>query len=310
MVTFPGSKSIRPVSSIRSSRHAEDEMTSTASAATPRDHTLLRIDPKYGGVYAGTSFDISAAAADHFNAAAARAQGVLPGEFREFVPGQVFSIACPTTPAPRESFVAAYNRFRAVLDGTTEIRLSDHPRLFSTALDDPGAIRGVPSYIPKALLPDGFFGRTHTIEVFQDDVSIFGPAERFFHTATSGAVFDQIEDGHGRLVAEIRGDVQTLARRGEVVFFTDPAFGEPTAVVQLNDDGSSSAVSWDLLGRDRIGDVELFLEWVAVGIRPFGRSVVLEVHFPNAASGLAVALYSGHTRETAFRVDATVLPAR
>jgi hypothetical protein len=68
------------------------------------------------------------------------------------------------------------------------------------------------------------------------------------------------------------------------------------------------AIHYDLLGRDRVGDVDLFLEWVAVGIRPKGRSVVLELHFPNAATGLAAALYSGHTRETAYRVDATVLP--
>jgi hypothetical protein len=156
-------------------------------------------------------------------------------------------------------------------------------------------------------MPDGFFGRPHTLEVFQDATRIFGPAERFFHSATSGAVFDQIEDGPGRLVVEIRGDLSVLAKRGEVVFFTDPAFGEPTAVIQLESDGAATPVDWNGLGWDRVGDRTLFLEWVAVGVRPKGPSVVLELHFPRPATGLAAALYAGHTRATAFRADARVL---
>jgi hypothetical protein len=267
----------------------------------------LEVDMTYGGIYAGTSFEFSAAAAAHFNDAAARASGVLPGEFREFSPGEKFSIACPTKPVPREDFIAAYRRLRAVIDGEVEIVLGDHPHLFSYAPDDPGRIRGNPTYIPKSTMPADFFGRTHVLEVYQDDVRIFGPADRFFHSATSGAVFNQIEDGHGRLVLEVRGDLGSLARHGEVVFFTDPAFGEPTSVTQLDDDGSSRALDWNMLGVDAVGDVSLFNEWVAVGVVPRGERVVLEVALPNPATGLAVALYSGHTRDTAFRADATVL---
>jgi len=283
-------------------------MTGPASAPNHPGAVRLQIDPKYGGVYAGTSLEVSAHAAAHFNRAAGRATGVLPGEFREFAPGEYFSISCPTIPAPREAFIAAYTRLRARIGGDLELTLSDHPHLFSTGMDDPDVIRGVPTYIPKSRMPAGFFGRSHDVEILQDDVSIFGPVQRFFHTTTSGVVFDQIEDGHGRLVVEIRGDLSAVARRGEVVLFTDPAFGRPTGVVQLNDDGSSTPIGWDLLGWDRVGDVTLFLEWVAVGIKPTGRSVVLELHFPHPASGLAAALYAGHTRETAFRPDATVLP--
>jgi hypothetical protein len=51
----------------------------------------------------------------------------------------------------------------------------------------------------------------------------------------------------------------------------------------------------------------LFNEWVAVGIVPRGSPLVLEVHLPNRATGLAAAIYSGHTRDAAFRPDATVL---
>jgi hypothetical protein len=42
-------------------------------------------------------------------------------------------------------------------------------------------------------------------------------------------------------------------------------------------------------------------------VAPRGERLVLEVHLPNRATGLAAALYSGHTRDTAFRPDATVL---
>jgi hypothetical protein len=284
-------------------------MSKSTPATGAHDADVLRVDTTYGGLYAGTSFDFSAAVAEHFNAAASRAVGVLPGEFTPFAPGRHFSIACPTIPAPRPAFIEAYSRWRARIDDETEIHLAEHPHLFSTSIDDPGLIRGVPTYIPTSLVPADFFGRPHSVTLLQGDVAIFGPVERFFHSTSSGAVFDQIEDGHGRLVLEIRGDLEGLAKRGEVVLFTDPAFGRPTGVVQLGDDGSAAPVGWDPLGWDRVGDVELFLEWVATGIRPSGRSVVLELHFPNAATGLAAALYSGHTRETAFRVDATVLPA-
>jgi hypothetical protein len=270
--------------------------------------SLLHIDTKYGGPYAGSSFEISEAAADHFNRAAADAADVLLGEYRPFTPGECFSIACPTVAMARGAFIEAYQQLRAVLDDEIEIVLSDHPRLFSTGLTDPGVIRGVPTYIPKFTMPTEFFGRTHRLEVFQGDERIAGPTDRFFHTATSGVVFDQIEDAHGRLIVEMRGDLTPLATRGEIVFFTDPRFGEPVGVTLVEADGSARAIDWDLLGWDRVGDTTLFLEWTAVGVHPTGRTATLEIHLPNAATGLAVALYSGHTRDTAFRVDATVLP--
>jgi hypothetical protein len=51
----------------------------------------------------------------------------------------------------------------------------------------------------------------------------------------------------------------------------------------------------------------VFDEWVAVGVAPRGSTLVIEVHLPNRAKGMAAALYSGHTRATAFRHDAEVL---
>ena len=270
---------------------------------------LLTIDRTYGGMYAGTSFEFSERIADHFNAAAAAGGELMPGEFTPFSPGLVFSIACPILPVPREHFIQAHRQFRAVIDGTHELRLTEYPHIFG---DDPkqpgmGFGKGAPTYIPKSVMPDGFFGRPHSVELFQGDASIFGPVDRFFHTEMSGAVFNQIEDAPGKLVLEVRGDLGVLAQRGEIVFFTDPAFGDPTRVVQLNDDGSSNDLEWRPLGADRIGNRMVFHEWVAVGVAPRGLPLVIEVHFPNRAVGMAAALYSGHTRDTAFRPDAEVL---
>jgi hypothetical protein len=158
-------------------------------------------------------------------------------------------------------------------------------------------------------MPDGFFGHRHAVEILQDDERIFGPVERFFHSRTSGAIFDHIEDAPGRLVLEVKGDLEALAQRGEIVFFTDPVFGEPTGVTQVEADGSAIPLDWRMLGRDHVGDRALFNEWVAVGVAPrqASRSLVVEVHFARRGTGLAAALYSGHTRDAAFRVDAAVL---
>jgi hypothetical protein len=279
------------------------EHSTTVAASSRR----FAVDQTYGGLYGGTSFELSPAVAEHFNAAAGRAHGVLPHEFVPFSPGTAVSIACPTRPLPRAAFIEAYSRLRVVLDGSIEIVLRDYPHLLSADPDDDAALRGVPTYLPVELFPAGFLGRPHTVELFHDAERIFGPAERFFHTPLSGALFNQIEDAPGALVLEVRGRLDALARRGEVVFFTDPAFGEPTAVTQLEEGNAAIPLDWHLLGRDRVGDVVLFNEWVAVGVEPRGDRVVLEVRFPNRATGLAAALYAGHTRDTAFRVDATVL---
>lgn len=276
--------------------------------AVERAHgSTFEVDLTYGGVYAGTSFEFSPAVAEHFNAAAARAHGVLEHEFVPFSPGTAVSVACPTRPLPRPAFVAAYSRLRVVLDGSLEFALRDHPHLFSAHPADHDALRGVPTYLPVSLFPEGFLGRPHSVELMLDQRRVFGPAERFFHTPTTGALFNQIEDAPGALVLEVRGNLEVLARRGEVVFFTDPAFGEPVAVTQLEEGNASIPLDWHLLGRDRVGDVVLFNEWVAVGIQPRAERLVLEARFANRATGLAAALYSGHTRDTAFRADATVL---
>lgn len=265
------------------------------------------IDTTYGGVYAGSSFEISDATARHFNDVAARATGVLPDEFVPLTPGLKFTVACPSVPMPRADYIRAWNRLRVVIDGEHEIRLAEYPRLYAGDVDDIDTLRGVPTYIPKSTFPTDFFGRTHSVELFQDDEHVFGPVERFFHTETSGAIFDHIEDAPGKLVLEVRGNLDVLAKRGEIVFFTDPAFGEPTAVVQVNDDGSEQALEWHMLGHDRIGDMVVFDEWVAVGVHPRGATLVVEVHLPQRATGVACALYSGHTRAMAYRADATVL---
>ena len=70
---------------------------------------------------------------------------------------------------------------------------------------------------------------------------------------------------------------------------------------QVNEDGSAQSLEWHMLGRDRVGDVMIFNEWVVVGIVPRGSPLVLEVRLPNRATGLAAVIYSGHTRDAAFR---------
>src|SRR5262249_30217437 len=107
---------------------------------------LIQVDLTYGGMYAGTSFDISEQTADHFNAIAQRANDVLPGEWVDLTAGPKSSFACPTVPMPRADFIAAWNRLHVILDGDVEIWLHDHPRLFSAAVDDLELYRGVPTY--------------------------------------------------------------------------------------------------------------------------------------------------------------------
>ena len=268
----------------------------------------LEVDMTYGGVYAGTSFDFSQETADHFNSAAARARDVLEGEFVPFSRGDHISIACPMARSwARADFISGYTQLDAVIDGRHTVHLADYPHLFSNDPEDVSRIRATPTYIPTGDLPDGTLGTSRTVEILQDGRSIFGPAERFFHTRTSGSVYNQIENGHGRIVVEIRGDLSVLEERGQVIFFTDPAFGEPTGAVQINDDGSATSLKYRLLGRDHIGDVFLFNEGVVVGVRPRGDRVVLELPLSNRATGLAAALFAGHTRDLAFRIDAKVL---
>src|SRR3954467_11945058 len=133
---------------------------------------VIEVDLTYGGMYAGTSFDISPQVADHFNAIARRANDVLEGEWVELTPGLKSSFACPTVPMPRADFIRAWNRLHVVLDGKLEFWLHDYPRLFSAHPVDHELYRGVPTYVPKEAFPQGFHGKPHTLELFQDDTRI------------------------------------------------------------------------------------------------------------------------------------------
>ena len=262
-------------------------------------------DATLGGLHAGTSIEFSRELAAHYNSARARAGSVLPGEFVEFAAGEYFSIAITWKATPKATFIPEYGRLRIVIDGTHELRLADHPRLFSYLVDQPDLVQGSPTYIPKSLLPADFFRKTHSVEVFHGQNSLFGPVERFFHSPRSGAIYNLIEDGPGKLVLEVQGNFEYIAKRGHVIFFTDPVFGEPTGVVQLEPKGMSMPCAWEMLGRDRIGDVPLFNEWLAK-VEPLGKSLILEVSFAKTGRGLAGAVYGGHTRDLAYRVDARV----
>ncbi len=259
-----------------------------------------------GGLHAGTSIEFSAALAAHYNAVAAKAPALVPDEFVEFVPGEYSSIAITWKQTPKAAFLPEYGRLRVVIDGSHELRLADHPHLLSFAVDRPDHVQGSPTYIPKSRLPGDFFRKAHTVELFHDEAHLFGPVERFFHSPRSGVIYNLIEDGPGKLVVEVQGNFEHLAKRSHVIFFTDPVFGEPTSVVQLEPKGMAMPCAWEMLGIDRIGDTPIFNEWLA-RVEPRGKTMVLEVSFANPGQGVAGAVYGGHTRDTAYRVDARVL---
>ena len=280
-------------------------MVSTRLPLEVNTRNVEGANAKLGGLHAGTSIEFSRELAAQYNAAAAAASNVAEGEFVEFAPGQYFSIAITWKETPKATFIAEYGQLRVLIDGSQEIRLADHPRLFSYSVNNPDHVQGSPTYIQKSLMPSDVFPRAHTVELFHNDVSLFGPVERFFHSPRSGAIYNLVEDGPGRLVFEVQGNLEYIAKRGHVIFFSDPAFGEPTSVVQLEPKGMAIPCSWEMLGRDRIGDTHLFNEWLA-RVEPLGKSMVLEVSFPNVGRGVAAAIYGGHTRDTAYRVDARV----
>lgn len=134
-------------------------MSRTSAGQSVQIAPRVEIDRTYGGVYAGTSFEFSPAVAEHFNRAAAEAENVLPGEFQRFEAGEHFSIACPVVGMPREQFIRAYHQLHARLDGDTEVRLGEFPRLFSTHPRNRSVVRGVPTYISESRFPGDFFGR-------------------------------------------------------------------------------------------------------------------------------------------------------
>ena len=277
----------------------------TAAAPSP---AMLRVDTTYGGMYAGTSFEFSQSVADHFNRAAERAGEVLAGEYVRFEPGAYFSIATPMAESyPREEFVASYQDLWARIDGTTNLRLASYPRLFSNSNADWRRIRAVPTYVPKSELPAEFFGAVHQVELLQGDRPLFGPVPRLFHTPTSGCLFSHIEDGPGKLVVEVVGNLEALERTGTIVVFSDPVFGEPLGVAQVHEDRSVVPLAYTLLGRDHVGDLMVFNEGLVRGVTARGPRVVIELYFRERGTGLAAALYAGHTRDLAFRTDATVL---
>ena len=186
------------------------------------------------------------------------------------------------------------------------------PRPSAPVLDglaDPGVIRGVPTYIPKSLMPEDFFGRKHRLEILQGDQRIAGPVERFFHTVDVGR---RLRPDRGRpRAADRRAARRPLgARRRGATSCSSPI--RPSA-------NRSASASSSLTAR-RARSTSTCSDGTASATPRCSSSGSPSASIPRAGRrrssspsrsrrrGLAAALYSGHTRDTAFRVDATVLP--
>ena len=173
--------------------------------------------------------------------------------------------------------------------------------------------------LPRAELPDGP-GR-HRLGLMVAGRELGTPIELSLPVAAAGTVIDHIEDGLGRLIIEIRGDLGALAATGEVTIVSAPAFGPLTASAQLLPAAETRPLRIRYGGHAQRGSVDLFDTWTLSGVRAAVSPVVLEIRFATRGTGLAGAFLGGRpaepcradspalgwTRDLAFRADATVL---
>lgn len=245
------------------------------------------------------------------NRKAASATNVAPGDWRNYEPGDYQVIALPLRPLSLDEGRRRYQTLTVTIDDLS-FRLADFPRFFSWDVDNPTLFRNGPTWIPVERFPEGFFGFHHKVSLFEAGKRLFGPVDRFFASRTSGVTYKAFHDGEGRLVAEISHlDPLNLTGHGVnpaplVTIWTDPVFGKPSAARQIDFDGAVHKLDYKLLGRDFIGDTDLFFEGVLTGLSPTDRPVRIEVEFPHRGTGLANVMWGGYTRAGAYRANATV----
>jgi hypothetical protein len=261
-------------------------------------------------VYTELIVHFSNEVAAFLNGKASAARDLEPGDWVDYEPGDYQVIALPLQPLPMAEGKRRFATLEVEIDGR-RFTLSDFPRFFSSDPYDPTLFRNGPTWLPTRLFEEGFFGRTHQVSVYEGGTKIFGPAERFFASTTSGILYDSFSDGDGMLVAEMsHASFLNLTGHGLnpvplITLWSDPVFGEPTAARQVDEQGVQP-LTYMLLGRDFVGDRQLFNEGVFTGLRESKGPVRIEVDFPQKGSGLANMMWGGYTGAGGFRASATV----
>lgn len=280
-----------------------------APSSAQIDHLVP--DSRFAGPRFETIVDVSQQVADHLNQMAQEASGLVPGEWVDFTPGLSVSmpLATESVPSPQDQ-VRLHRKVRLLVDGEVSLPLHDFPRLFSARPSGPKVRRGGPTFFPLSAFPSGTFGQWHSIALYSDDTLIFGPIRRYFHAPGIGPV-RTLGDGEGKLILEINSEGSlsgeaNILNPGMVVVFLSGAFGDITRVDQVEDNGTRTPLTCELVGKDYVGDTLIFNESVITLARSDVPRMVVEVFFPNKAAGFAAHVGGGHVDSSAFRADATV----
>lgn len=263
-------------------------------------------------VYTEWIVEFSAATTAHFNRLGQTAENRHPSEFVPFRETAYLGFSVPLQPLPRESGLKRYSNFRVVVDGTLEFRLGDHPRFMSYRPGELELFRGGPTHVSVDLFPDSFFGKHHAVHLYEGDDLVFGPSDRFFPDRTSGALYRELEDGEGKLVARVSNlGLEGLTGHGVnpkplIPILTDPVFGVPTGATMITASGRRQRLPYQLIGEDYVGDKFLFNEGVLWDMEVEPGDTVIEIDFPSKGTGYACILWGGYTLRGACRADATV----
>jgi hypothetical protein len=263
-------------------------------------------------VYTTWIVDWSPAVVGHFNRIGAAQQGSRTGVFVPFEPGTYLGLSLPLQPLPIESGVRQYLNLTVVVDERFSFRLGDYPRFPSVVPHRLDLFRGGPTLVPVDRFPEGFFGEYHSVSLLEDGKRIFGPAQRFFPSRESGVRYHSLDDGDGKLVAHLTNvDLFALSGNGVnpkplIPILTDPVFGEPVRATEILPNGERYNLPYQLIGHDYIGDTYIFNEGVLWDIVGTPGDALIEIEFPNAASGFACILHGGYSEARANRAGATV----
>lgn len=274
----------------------------------------LEVITKYGSPFLDLSVEFSPEVVDFFNSTAEKAENKLEGEWVPLEPNIYLAVGIPTVPVHVGSdYLALHNALRMEVDDVS-LDLGDFPRFFSYSPHDTSLYRHGPVWVPLDVFPDDFPGRMHTLSLYQDDELICGPFERmmaFRPPSDEIATFERIEGGDQKLHVTI-SNIRALnkhrdeALRPWMAFFTSPDFGEPIRGVQIHEDGHQTELKYDLVGKDFVGDTELFNEAVLWGPNVDVDDADIELELPSGGTGLAMVLGAGHSKADAFRVGVTV----
>src|SRR5262249_19841317 len=157
-------------------------------------------------------------------------------------------------PLPRREGLGRYADLVVVIDGSIRIRLGDFPRFMSYRPGDRAQFRGGPTCVPVDRFPAGFFGSFHDVELSAGEERLFGPAPRFFQDRSTGAVYRELRNGPGKLIAEVDNlDREALTGHGVnpkslIPLLTSPNFGVPRGATLTTASGRRSRREYQLIG--------------------------------------------------------------